>query len=747
MKKFVLIFLLVSATIEANSQCFDSIEEFNTDQLYFYESVRDPYGNTYAIASFRGTITIGHLTFHSTGAIDLSILVMKFDKHNNPLWGFTSGGDGNAYGKHIELDNNNDVVIGGSFSAPSLDFGCKTIYNSGRWGMFVAKINKHGEVVWVIESKGPGDRYTTTLSVAPDNSIILAGTFVAPNELSFGNKSTQGVGGYDMFIAKFSGEGVPLWIRSFGGSNSYDYVNDVEFNTQGEAYITGTFTGKSINFDGTVFEPGNPSENYYLARLNQDGQVEWAKTTDQNCVASGFDLALDEQGNIYSTGRYGNTATIEGKSISAVGEADIFLFKFNGTGENSWLRSLGGSSFDTGYKLASGNGKLSLSAYYYSSDFFIGSTEVINSSGYSNAFIADFDTNGQFGCVTNYDLGYEIYIHDLEYDSLNNISIVKEISYLTSTTLELLTNDTTWLREPDMAGALDFDLGEDLLLCEGETSILYINAPCDGSIEWQDGTDADSMLIDHPGTYWAKVTKGSDSAADTISVSYMDHFEPLASLDTMVCAGTEVPFNVTDPMADAYYWGTGQSTPAVTIRQAGEFWVERQNQCYTIRDTFNIGHTPPMKVDLGADTVMCASTEPFVLNAAVPGATSYLWSTGDTTPEISVSATGQYSVQVFNECEVKRDTINVRFIPATASFLPNIITPNGDALNDTFILPESMLPSAIIIMNRWGKPVYYNQTYNNTWQAEGLSGGVYFYQVQGGKCADQTISGAIHVMK
>ncbi|GAA0894094.1 hypothetical protein GCM10009122_37740 [Fulvivirga kasyanovii] len=737
----------MSATLAAHAQCFNTIEELNTNQLYFFESVRDPYGNTYAVASFRGTITIGHLTFQGIGTTQFSLLVMKFDKNNNPVWGFAADGESNVYGKHIELDNNNDIVIGGSFSGPSLDFGCKTIYNSGRWGMFVAKINKHGEFVWVIESKGPGDRYTTALSVAPDNSIILTGTFVAPNELSFGNKTTQGIGGYDMFIAKFSGEGMPLWIRSFGGASSYDYVYDVEINTLGEAFITGNFTGKSIDFDGTVFEPGNPSQNYFLAKLDQDGQVKWAKTTDQNCVALGYNLALDEQENVYATGRYYNTAAIEGKSISAVGSADIFLFKYNGEGQNSWLRSVGGSGFDNGYKLASGNGKLSLSAYYYSSDFFIGSTEVINSSGDSNAFIADFDTDGQFGCVINYDLGYETYINDLEYDSLNNISIVKEINYLTSTTLELLTNDTTWLREPDMPGVLDFNLGEDLLLCDGETRMLHINVPCDGSIEWQDGTSADSMLIDHPGIYWAKVTKDSDSAADTIAVTYMDHFKPLASLDTMVCAETEVQFNITDPVADTYYWSTGQSNPTVSIRQSGEFWVERQNQCYTIRDTFNIAHVPPMQVELGKDTVMCAPAEPFVLNAAVPGATSYLWSTGDTTPEIAVTATGQYSVQVFNECEVKRDTINVRFIPAKVSFLPNIITPNGDALNDTFILPENMLPSEIMIMNRWGKQVYYSNEYNNTWQAEGLTEGVYFYQVQGGKCASQTISGAIHVMK
>jgi len=61
--------------------------------------------------------------------------------------------------------------------------------------------------------------------------------------------------------------------------------------------------------------------------------------------------------------------------------------------------------------------------------------------------------------------------------------------------------------------------------------------------------------------------------------------------------------------------------------------------------------------------------------------------------------------------------------------VPNVITPNGDGLNDFFIVtniavyPENTLQ----IFNRWGKKVYEKQGYNNEWDGDGLEDGTYYY--------------------
>ena len=66
---------------------------------------------------------------------------------------------------------------------------------------------------------------------------------------------------------------------------------------------------------------------------------------------------------------------------------------------------------------------------------------------------------------------------------------------------------------------------------------------------------------------------------------------------------------------------------------------------------------------------------------------------------------------------------------ATDNPLPNIITPNGDALNQTFRLPASCAPR-IQIFSRWGQPVFEAVAYQNDWAAENQPAGTYYYLLQ-----------------
>jgi|GEM_PF-6420524 len=62
-------------------------------------------------------------------------------------------------------------------------------------------------------------------------------------------------------------------------------------------------------------------------------------------------------------------------------------------------------------------------------------------------------------------------------------------------------------------------------------------------------------------------------------------------------------------------------------------------------------------------------------------------------------------------------------------FIPNIFTPNGDGLNDSFAIRNIHLYGAneILVYNRYGEIVYHRTDYDGTWDAEELSGGTYFY--------------------
>nr|WP_235526149.1 gliding motility-associated C-terminal domain-containing protein [Pedobacter sp. Leaf216] len=76
---------------------------------------------------------------------------------------------------------------------------------------------------------------------------------------------------------------------------------------------------------------------------------------------------------------------------------------------------------------------------------------------------------------------------------------------------------------------------------------------------------------------------------------------------------------------------------------------------------------------------------------------------------------------------------NVATVTLTANFtgitVPNLFTPNGDGINDTFeiIGLNQYQVNELQIVNRWGNEVFHAKGYQNNWTGEGLNEGTYYY--------------------
>ncbi len=128
--------------------------------------------------------------------------------------------------------------------------------------------------------------------------------------------------------------------------------------------------------------------------------------------------------------------------------------------------------------------------------------------------------------------------------------------------------------------------------------------------------------------------------------------------DTSICDGASLNLAVSNT-GTSYLWSTGATTSSITVNTAGTYSLIFTNAggCVSY-DTITVSILgAPSKV-LGNDTSICANSS-LILDAGNPGAT-YLWSNGETTQTITVSAAGFYSVEISNAqgC-VTRDTILV----------------------------------------------------------------------------------------
>jgi gliding motility-associated-like protein len=122
---------------------------------------------------------------------------------------------------------------------------------------------------------------------------------------------------------------------------------------------------------------------------------------------------------------------------------------------------------------------------------------------------------------------------------------------------------------------------------------------------------------------------------------------------------------------------------------------------------------------------------------------SYLWNFGDPAsgnnsstmknPDHKFSAKGLYDVwltvtSAYGCVDSAMKSIRV----ADDEFVvPNVITPNGDGINDVLKISnlESLKYCQIEIFNRWGKTVYISYDYKNNWDGEGVADGVYYYSI------------------
>lgn len=168
-----------------------------------------------------------------------------------------------------------------------------------------------------------------------------------------------------------------------------------------------------------------------------------------------------------------------------------------------------------------------------------------------------------------------------------------------------------------------------------------------------------------------------------------------------------------------------------------------------------------LTISIVDSSTTCANTM-FTLNSSVSGGyTDYTfgWYFGvdpnpiATTPNlsyISPGTEGNYviGVQVTDSCgyqESAYETIIV--LPPCSIEIPNIITPNGDGVNELFVIKniEHHPNTVVTIFDRWGRKIYENSNYNNEWKAEGASDGTYFYVIDVPE--DKKYNGFITVFK
>ena len=351
--------------------------------------VIDTQGNIYVLGVFRDfDITIEGVTLINAG--DDDIFLAKYNPNGGLIWVKSINGQATDFAVKLLIDKNNDVYVSGGFSSPTLTIGTTTLTNSGSYSFFTAKYNSSGQVIW---AKNNLNSNLNASIIATDDNLnsysIIATASVATLEKRNVSESL-------------------IWSKTITttGSISSPQVHYVFVNETG-VYLTGGFFGSSLTIGtSTIINSASAnSDDMFVAKLDTSGNVLWLKNGLNTSGDNGTVVQVDNNGNVYVLGMFSTGITFDSFTLTSNGDYDLFLVKYNSSGQVIWAKNAGGIFEDWVVDLAiDASGGTYVIGGFDSPSFTFANTTYNNLGvwfSYADVFVLKYDAQGNEAWIKN----------------------------------------------------------------------------------------------------------------------------------------------------------------------------------------------------------------------------------------------------------------------------------------------------------------------------------------------------------
>ncbi|MBL7828661.1 MAG: T9SS type A sorting domain-containing protein [Saprospiraceae bacterium] len=280
--------------------------------------------------------------------------IVKLSKFGVKEWAKAIGGSKRDMIYSIKATSDNGYIAVGYTN--SSDGDVSTSY--GKRDVWVVKLDAQGEIEWEKSYGGSLDDESKSVVVCSDGGYLVVGETVSND----GNVTGQHGNG-DFWVLKLRPNGEIEWQKSLGGAG-YDIGSDGLETTSGDYVITG-YVGSHNSGDVTGHDQLG-SFDYWVVRLDKDGEIKWQKTAGGTGPDWARYLVASPQGGYLITG---TTASIDGDVSSNTGPTDFWIIKVSEEGELQWQKTYGGSQSDDCYSIAATNDNgYVLAGYTWSTD-------------------------------------------------------------------------------------------------------------------------------------------------------------------------------------------------------------------------------------------------------------------------------------------------------------------------------------------------------------------------------------------
>jgi hypothetical protein len=150
----------------------------------------------------------------------------------------------------------------------------------------------------------------------------------------------------------------------------------------------------------------------------------------------------------------------------------------------------------------------------------------------------------------------------------SSISVIESGEY----TLEITLNGCTSYGEINVSflEVTEFDLGEDISLCEGESAVL--SAPIEGEYSWSTGSTDSEIFVEEEGWVILEIFDGECSFEDSLFLEVKPLPEFSLGADTVICDTASIVLEAFVEGA-TYQWSDGSESASIEVDEEGEYTV------------------------------------------------------------------------------------------------------------------------------------------------------------------------------